>query len=250
MVERRQADRRLEPRPRRRSRATSDGERVARRGGGGLVTALRSLVAHHDVTWIASAMTRRGSRGRRRNRGRGDRGAGARRLAVPAAARRPRSGGLRLVLQRRRQPDAVVPAALPLGSRDCPEHRPRALSRLGRWVFRRSTRLSRRPRSLSSRRSRRPPCFFHDYHLYLAPRYVREATPAGPGALRPHSLARAGTWAALSSVIRHALHEGLLAYDVLGFHADRWRESFLRSSRDLLANASFAPALRSVRVSC
>src|SRR5918999_6125504 len=34
-----------------------DGNRVARRGGGGLVTALRSLVAHHDVTWIASAIT-------------------------------------------------------------------------------------------------------------------------------------------------------------------------------------------------
>src|SRR5437773_3691157 len=33
------------------------GERIARRGGGGLVTALRSLVTHHDVTWIASAMT-------------------------------------------------------------------------------------------------------------------------------------------------------------------------------------------------
>ena len=33
------------------------GERVAKRGGGGLVTALRSLVMHHDVTWIASAMT-------------------------------------------------------------------------------------------------------------------------------------------------------------------------------------------------
>ena len=30
----------------------SDGERVARRGGGGLVTALRSLVSHHDVVWI------------------------------------------------------------------------------------------------------------------------------------------------------------------------------------------------------
>src|SRR5688500_20093641 len=35
----------------------ADGGRVARRGGGGLVTALRSLVAQHDVTWIASAMT-------------------------------------------------------------------------------------------------------------------------------------------------------------------------------------------------
>ena len=35
----------------------SAGARVARRGGGGLVTALRSLVSHHDVTWIASAIT-------------------------------------------------------------------------------------------------------------------------------------------------------------------------------------------------
>ena len=35
----------------------SEGERVARRGGGGLATALRSLVLHHDVTWIASAMS-------------------------------------------------------------------------------------------------------------------------------------------------------------------------------------------------
>src|SRR5439155_25758685 len=34
-----------------------DGNRTAKRGGGGLVTALRSLVSHHDVTWIASAMT-------------------------------------------------------------------------------------------------------------------------------------------------------------------------------------------------
>ena len=33
------------------------GERVARRGGGGLVTALRSLVSHHDVVWIASAIS-------------------------------------------------------------------------------------------------------------------------------------------------------------------------------------------------
>src|ERR1019366_8718233 len=36
---------------------SAEGGRVARRGGGGLVTALRSLVAHHDVTWIASAMS-------------------------------------------------------------------------------------------------------------------------------------------------------------------------------------------------
>ena len=34
-----------------------EGGRVARRGGGGLVTGLRSLVEHHDVIWIASAMS-------------------------------------------------------------------------------------------------------------------------------------------------------------------------------------------------
>jgi len=34
-----------------------DGQRVARRGGGGVVTALGGLLAHHDVTWVASAMT-------------------------------------------------------------------------------------------------------------------------------------------------------------------------------------------------
>src|SRR5256714_5355750 len=32
-------------------------ERVARRGGGGLVTALTGLVAHRGALWIASAMT-------------------------------------------------------------------------------------------------------------------------------------------------------------------------------------------------
>ena len=33
------------------------GERVKRRGGGGLVGALRGLVAEHDVTWIACAIS-------------------------------------------------------------------------------------------------------------------------------------------------------------------------------------------------
>ena len=35
----------------------ADGARTAKRGGGGVVTALGGLLAHHDVTWVASAMT-------------------------------------------------------------------------------------------------------------------------------------------------------------------------------------------------
>ena len=38
------------------SYARAGGERVAKRGAGGLVTALAPLVSHHDVTWIASAI--------------------------------------------------------------------------------------------------------------------------------------------------------------------------------------------------
>src|SRR5256885_1844687 len=39
------------------SYSRQNGERVAKRGGGGLVTALRGLVSYHDVTWIASAIS-------------------------------------------------------------------------------------------------------------------------------------------------------------------------------------------------
>ena len=35
----------------------ADGERVARRGSGGLVSALRGLIGGHDVTWIACAIS-------------------------------------------------------------------------------------------------------------------------------------------------------------------------------------------------
>ncbi|HEV7955765.1 MAG TPA: trehalose-6-phosphate synthase, partial [Marisediminicola sp.] len=35
----------------------ANGARIERRGGGGLVTALRGLREQHDVTWIASATT-------------------------------------------------------------------------------------------------------------------------------------------------------------------------------------------------
>src|SRR3954468_8277540 len=34
-----------------------DGELAARRGGGGLVTALKGLVEHREAVWVASAMT-------------------------------------------------------------------------------------------------------------------------------------------------------------------------------------------------
>jgi trehalose 6-phosphate synthase len=41
-------------------------------------------------------------------------------------------------------------------------------------------------------------------------------------------------WHALPAELRVAVHEGLLANDVVGFHTDRWRQAFLLSAERLL----------------
>ena len=76
---------------------------------------------------------------------------------------------------------------------------------------------------------------FHDYHLYLAPRLVREARP---GVVTSHFVhvpwPEPDYWHALPPELRVAVHEGLLANDVVGFHTERWRRAFLLSVQRLL----------------
>jgi len=76
---------------------------------------------------------------------------------------------------------------------------------------------------------------FHDYHLYLAPRLVREARPDVVTSHFVHiPWPEPDYWHALPKEVRVAVHEGLLANDVVGFHTDRWRQAFLRSAERLL----------------
>jgi trehalose 6-phosphate synthase len=76
---------------------------------------------------------------------------------------------------------------------------------------------------------------FHDYHLYLAPVVVRARRP---DALLTHFVhipwAEPGYWRTLPSDLRGAVYQGLLANDVIGFHTDRWRRSFLDGCAQLL----------------
>jgi trehalose 6-phosphate synthase len=76
---------------------------------------------------------------------------------------------------------------------------------------------------------------FHDYHLYLVPRLVREARP---DVVTSHFIhipwPEADYWHALPEDVRVAIHEGLLANDVVGFHTERWRHAFLHSAERLL----------------
>ena len=77
--------------------------------------------------------------------------------------------------------------------------------------------------------------FFHDYHLYVAPALVRERVP---DALMAHFIhvpwPMPDYWRVLPESIRRAVHEGVLANDVVSFHTPRWRYSFLRSCVDIL----------------
>src|SRR3954452_9815602 len=210
--------------------ASENGERVARRGGGGLVTALRGLVALHDVTWIASAMSEE-------DRAVAAGGAVEESLASGSSVR------LRLVahdevaydwfynvvsnpvlwfLQHYLWELAYTPSIDIALKKAWVEGYQRVNEGFAEAVL---EELEADPEV---------PVFFHDYHLYLAPRFGRERAP---DALLAHFVhipwPQPDYWHVLPEPMRRAVHEGLLANDVIGFHADRWRINFLRSARDL-----------------
>jgi trehalose 6-phosphate synthase len=195
---------------------------VAKRGGGGLVTALAGLIAHHDVTWVASAMSD------------DDRAIAAERGgSFEETTRDGDTYRLRLVSHDLPAYDlfynVVANPALwflqhrlplrPLG----PEFREA-------WdegyvpvneAFAAATleELDREPEAA---------VLFHDYHLYLAPSLVRQARP---GVVSSHFVhipwPEPDAWEALPPDLTVSIHEGLLANDVVGFHTDRWRRAFL-----------------------
>ena len=208
-----------------------NGVRTARRGGGGLVTALRSLVSHHDVTWVASAITPEDHV-----------------VAAEGPLEETALDGspyrLRLVshdpqaydwyynvvsnptlwfLQHYLWDLKVSPAW------DYGLHRA--------W-YDGYVPVNRGFADVVLEELEREPgatVFFHDYHLYLAPRFVRESRDDAVLAHFVHiPWAQPDYWRVLPEPIRHAIHDGLLANDVVGFHTTRWQRSFLRSSQDIV----------------
>jgi trehalose 6-phosphate synthase len=208
-------------------------ERVARRGGGGLVTALSGLVLHHDVTWIASAMSEEDHAVAQE----GNNGATAEEARDGATYR------LRLV---QHDPQAydwfynVVANPMlwylqhylwELG------HTPNLDRGFGTaWEEGYSTVNRAFADAVIAELEQEPEAAvcFHDYHLYLAPRFVRDVLP---DAVMSHFVhipwPQADYWRILPEDIRFAIHDGLLANDVVGFHTERWRRNFARSARDI-----------------
>jgi trehalose 6-phosphate synthase len=196
-----------------------DGRRVERRGGGGLVTALRGLRDEFDVTWIASATT-----------------------AEDRVVAREGGGEVVLVphdqIAYDRYYNVVANPMLWFIQHSLWDHGTRP--ELGRafhdaWHegYARVNRafadavvaaLDEHPGAI---------VFFHDYHLYLAPRFVRDARP---DALLAHfvHIPWPVDWSALPEPMRRAVHDGLLANDVVSFHTDRWARNFDRSCHDVV----------------
>ena len=218
-----------------------NGARVARRGGGGLVTALRSLVALHDVTWVASAM------------GEEDRAvteeAGGR--AIDEIARDGSPYRLRLVAH----DEAAYDWFYNVVSNPMLWFLQHYL-----WDLAHAPNLDRGLHlaweegyvavnanfadAVVAELEAQPDAavWFHDYHLYLAPRFVRARRPDAALAHFVHiPWPEPDYWRVLPEAIRVALHDGLLANDVVGFHTDHWRRNFLRSCEDVAgADCNFA----------
>jgi trehalose 6-phosphate synthase len=208
----------------------ADGSRTAKRGGGGLVTALRSLVQYHDVTWIASAITEE------------DRAAAGETLDETARDGSPYR--LRLVAHDRQAYDWYYNVVanpmlwfvqhslweLPYAPKiDAAFHRAWAEGYVAvnaSFAAAVDAELERSPDAA---------VFFHDYHLYLAPRMVRERRPEAALMHFVHiPWPQPDYWRIFPKDARCAIHDGLIANDVIGFHTERWRSNFIYSVRELL----------------
>jgi trehalose 6-phosphate synthase len=206
---------------------------VARRGGGGVVTALGGLLAHHDVTWVASAMTEE-DRVVAAERG----GSFVEETADGASYR------LRLVSH---DPAAYerfynVMANPTLwflqhylwGLASAPDFGPELHEAWSDGYVPVNEGLAA---AALEELEREPDAavLFHDYHLYLAPPVVREAQPDVVTSHFVHiPWPEPDYWHALPPELRVAVHEGLLANDVVGFHTERWRRAFLLAAERLL----------------
>jgi len=209
-----------------------DGE--ARRGSGGLVTALMGLARHREVIWIASAMSD------------GDLAMAARHggSAFPVQAPDGTDYQVKFVAS---DPDAYYRfysiIANPMlwfiqhylwDQSNAPDIRRNETEAfefgynvvnedLARAVLDEIDGIDR------------PVVMVHDYHLYTLPGLVRRARP---DAIMTHFVhipwSQSDSWRVLPKVIRDEFFRGILANDIVGFHTHAYQRNFFQCCEDLL----------------
>ena len=210
-----------------------DGELTARRGGGGLVTALTGLLRHRDALWIASAMTEEDADMSRRH---GERGFDVDvedttyriRLVASDAAAYDRfynviANPLLWFIQHYLWDLSNVP--------DIREAERDAWSN-GYEVVNRDLAEAALEEIEDSEE---PLVMMHDYHLYTCPAIIRKQRP---DAFLHHFVhipwTHTDAWRILPADIRTSIFEGLLANDIIGFHTSTYCNNFLQCCRELM----------------
>ncbi len=212
---------------------TETGERVARRGGGGLVTALSGLVAHRGALWVASAMTEED-------------------LAV---AREAQGQPTRIELD-----DVGYDVLLVESESEAYDAFYNVIANPILWFIQHylwdlSNAPDIRQEELDAWDSGyttvnrdiadavlatiadnpEPLVMFHDYHLYTCPALIRAQRPE---AFLQHFVhipwSQPDSWRILPVRIREQIYRGLLANDIIGFHTTAYCRNFLHCCRELM----------------
>src|SRR5680860_1884422 len=209
-----------------------DGSLQPRRGGGGLVTALKGLVHHREALWVASAMSAEDAEMAREH------GGGAFDCELEGVTYR-----IRLVES---DPEAYerfynvvanpllwfvqhylwdLSNAPDITSTEVEawEHGYRAVNHdLATAVL----------EEIEGHEN--PVVMLHDYHLYVAPKFIREQRP---DVFLHHFVhipwTQPDAWRVLPRAMREDLFQGILAHDIVAFHTRAYRNNFLLCCREL-----------------
>jgi trehalose 6-phosphate synthase len=210
------------------------GNRVAGRGGGGLVTALRTLVSRHDVTMVASAISDE-------DRAVAEESGGE---AFEEKARDGSPYGLRFVTSDPAAYDwfynVVANPTLWFLQHHLWDlaYEPQFDQGLHHAWDEGYVAVNREfADAIAAEVDRQPDAavFLQDYHLYLVGRMLRELRPDVPLAHFVHiPWPEPDLWGVLPEPMRRAVHEGLLGNDVVSFHTERWARNFVRSCADIV----------------
>src|SRR4051812_14645858 len=206
----------------------------AKRGTGGLVTALTGLASHRDATWIASAMTDADVAKEEQEGGR------------PFSVEAPHGGEFRVRFVAS-DPDAydgfynVI--ANPMlwfiqhylwDQSNAPDIRRHEVDAFDHGYNAVNEDLARAVLEEVDGQEE-PVVMVHDYHLYTLPGMIRRQRS---DVFLHHFIhipwTQPDAWRVLPARIRQQIYDGLLANDIIGFHTRSYRRNFLQCCRDLM----------------
>jgi trehalose 6-phosphate synthase len=211
----------------------AEGERVVRRGGGGLVTALTDLVTHREALWIASAMTEEDIAVSREADGAATRveldGVSYEVLMVESAAE-AYDGFYNVIAN----PILWFVQHYLWDLSNAPDIRREEADAWEHGYKVVNADIARAVLAAVAERTD-PVVMFHDYHLYTCPALIRAERP---DAFLQHFVhipwSQPDSWRILPIRWREEIYRGMLANDIIGFHTTAYCRNFLHCCRELM----------------